>query len=596
MSSVSTHRLRDLYRQSGQSEDLFPIFDRTKSFEPWIVVLALIPALYVFQHASLSESDAEWVLRSRDLLQAQTLDGVIGPGGVDSASELRFQPPLGTWLTVAVETVLPEFGVYVGMFFSWIATGLLILVCYRLTRRLLGGRIALWTALLASGQGLILWQAQTVLPVSLSLVAAVGAIGFLQDHLLRERGVVTWQILGGGLCLGICLLAGGPIVVLPVVIQLVTCVGEIRADRRKSVSIIPPVKRVLALLLTWGIGLISSGWWPAVMASAYGREFWLFWWKGISDGSPERTFVESLFLYLKVVGPIIGLAAFGARVSWRHAVREKDRASRQLILWLIGGGVLSIVASFVLGTDSLLAVASLAFVSVVLAICSAIAFDQISRGELGVVPAALLTLVPLVLVSVYDLNREASVSQQIWTIRILSVFCLLSLVILHLIRNPSSFGGRYLLPGTCLILIVVINYRVGLSSPPDVNTFTAFTEELESDQIVQLHKMFERLPAELKRIEIISPRNRTSRFRLELALAFPKAKIFQARNWNQVYARLSDLESHEMTAVIEWGIPQPRPRIPLDEHWRHRYLGQPENIGETDELRLSVLFSTEERD
>jgi 4-amino-4-deoxy-L-arabinose transferase-like glycosyltransferase len=594
MSSASTNQLRELYRQSGRSEDLFPIFDRTRSFEPWIVVLALIPALYVFQHASLSESDSEWVLRSRDLLRAQTVEGVIGPGGVDSAPELRFQPPMGTWLSAALQAGLREFGGYEGMLLSWLGTGLLIFGCYRMTRMLFGGRIALWTTLLVSGQGLILWQAQTVLPISLSLLFALGAIGFLQDHLLRERGVVTWQVLGGGLCLGMCVLLGGPIAVLPVAVQLITCLGEIRADRRKSVSIIPPAKRVCSLLLMWAICLIASGWWPALMASAYGYEFWMYWWKGISDESSSRTFAESLIQYLKIIGPIIGLAVYGAQVSFRQAFQEQNRAARQLTLWLIGGGGLSIVTAWMFGTDSLPAIAALAFVSLILTICAAIAFDLISRGELGVVSAVFLTLAPLLAVSVYDLNRAVPVSQEIWTIRGLSVFCLFSLAGLHVVRNQASFGGRYLLPGTCLILIAVINYRVGLTSQPDINAFTALGQPLEADQIGQLHKVLRHLPEDLKRIEIISPRNRTSRFRLELALAFPEAKITQARNWAQVDSRLAESTNRELTAVIEWGTPQPRPRFPLGETWRHRYLGQPESIGEQDELRLSVLFSIEE--
>jgi hypothetical protein len=145
-----------------------------------------------------------------------------------------------------------------------------------------------------------------------------------------------------------------------------------------------------------------------------------------------------------------------------------------------------------------------------------------------------------------------------------------------------------------MILIVLINYRVGLSSQRDVNSFAVHTQALESDEIGQLQKVLARLPGDLKRIEIIAPNNRTSRFRLELALAFPEAEIRLAATWNQVYSRLVESPRREMTAVIEWGIPQPRPRLPLDEIWRHRYLGQPERIGASDELRLSVLFPMED--
>jgi hypothetical protein len=591
--SVSTQELRALYRKTEHAGDLFPIFERTRSFEPWIVILALIPALYVFQSAALSESDAEWVLRSRDLLHADTLDGVIGPGGVDSDSQLRFQPPMATWLTAALWKILPEFGGYEGMFLSWIGTALLILLSYQLTKTLLGGRIAFWAALLASGQGLILWQAQTVLPVSLAILTALGAVAFLQDHLFRERGAVTWQILGGGVCLGLCLLLGGPIVVLPLVIQCLMVIAEIRAEQGKKVSIVSPAKRMLSLALMWTICLIASGWWPVLMASAYGQEFWISWWRGIDDESPPHSILNHVFQFLKVTGPMLGLAVYGAVKLHKQAVRERDRAARQLVLWLVGGTATAIASAWVLGTESLLPMAAVALISLVLVICSAITFDCISRGHLRVVFAVLLVIAPLLAVILFDLLTGAAVSQDVRQTRGLALLCLLTLVALRVVRQRTRLGGPQLLPGACLLLIVVINYRIGLAAPLDVNTFTRSTPTLETEEISQLHKVFQRFPSDIKCVEIISPRNRTARFRLELAIAFPEAKISLAENWSQVHAKLGESGNREITAVIEWGVALSRFRPPLTESWKHRYLGQPERIGGTDQIRLSVLFPLE---
>jgi len=62
--AISSAKLIHLYRDASRPNDLFPVFERTVSFQPWIFVLAILPSLFAFQHAILSETDAEWDSRA----------------------------------------------------------------------------------------------------------------------------------------------------------------------------------------------------------------------------------------------------------------------------------------------------------------------------------------------------------------------------------------------------------------------------------------------------------------------------------------------------------------------------------------------------
>jgi len=96
--AMTSSRLTNLYQDASQPNDLFPVFERTASFQPWIFVLAVMPTLFALQHAILSETDSEWVLRSLDLLRAESVEGMVSPGGRDSLTIIQSQPPMGTWL------------------------------------------------------------------------------------------------------------------------------------------------------------------------------------------------------------------------------------------------------------------------------------------------------------------------------------------------------------------------------------------------------------------------------------------------------------------------------------------------------------------
>ena len=136
--TLSQNQLQALYREAGRPDDLFPVFERTRSFRSWIVVFALLPSLYAVQHATLTETDSEWLLRGIDLLGANTLDGVVCPGGGESRADIKFQPPMGTWLSAAVVRVIPGTRLFEALVASWLGTGLLIAGFYWLSRDLLG--------------------------------------------------------------------------------------------------------------------------------------------------------------------------------------------------------------------------------------------------------------------------------------------------------------------------------------------------------------------------------------------------------------------------------------------------------------------------
>ena len=188
--AISSANLTHLYREAGRPHDLFPVFDQTDSFKPWIVVLAVMPVIFAFQHAVMSDTDSEWTLRALDLLRAENAEGMVSPGGGDSLAEIKSQPPLGTWLSAAITRIIPGSATYEAMLLSGFGTALLIAACFGIVRNLFGGRTALWAVLMASCQAVILGQAQTALPTALALLTGLLSVQAFDQHLNDQSPAV----------------------------------------------------------------------------------------------------------------------------------------------------------------------------------------------------------------------------------------------------------------------------------------------------------------------------------------------------------------------------------------------------------------------
>lgn len=589
--AISSTNLTHLYREAGRPHDLFPVFEQTDSFKAWIVVLAIMPTLFAFQHSLMSESDSEWVLRSLDLLRAESVEGMVSPGGRDSLAEIKSQPPLGTWLSAAVIRLIPGSAPYEAMMVSWLGTALLIACCFGVVRQLFGGRVALWAVLLASCQSLILGQAQTVLPTALSLLAGLYSLRAFDRHLKRERAVITWPILGGGLSLGACLMLGGPAALLFAAIQFVQCLVTIWYDRpadESSVSIVEPGRRLLSLVLLWATCFAAAGWWPLMMSSAYGLQFWSNWFAGIPTAGSTLNELSSGWALAEANGPIVGFALYGIIRAIRQAPRRDSRSERVLSLWAIVAFGGWIGGQVLLGAHSLFTQVSLLMLVFTLVVAAAGTFNQVTTGKLRVTWAVVWTVLPLLFVYGRHLRVADSIVLSLFStsgFMIALLFVLLGLCLLD--RHefsprtwPRLFAAMFLV---VLTFAQIENCLAQTSAVPH-----SATAELRGEDFSQLQNELDKIPGGIGQVIIVTQREDTSRLRLQLVLNYPDRPVVVLNTWEELMTRLSNSSHRPMTLVLEWQDLKSRQRNLLPDSWFRRYLGRPQKLSGTD-LRLSLF-------
>lgn len=558
--AITDQQLQQMYRLAGQPDDLFPVFERTRGFRSWIVVLALIPTLYALRHATLSETDSEWVLRVGDLVQATTLDGVVCPGGDDSVSEIKFQPPMGTWLSSLAVRVLPAGGRYPPLIASWLGTALLIAVGYWLCRDLLDERVALWCVILAAGQLVILRQAQTAVPHALGAALGLLSIRALVRHIDHEPSVIAWQILGGGLALGLCLLVSGPLVIPVMLIQSLYVWGEIlnrRSARNPTVPIGPPKRLVLALLLLWLTCLAAAGWWPLMMASAYGGEFWSSWFHGPPGGGSLSLMSALGWNLLAELTPLAGLCVLGGVQTVWAWLRHFRRGDLVLLTWSAASLICWMTSVAICRNAGMLPEASRVVFEMSLIMFAARALNEVSRGTLRVLPTALATLLPMML----NYGRLLLSADEIIPLLFSSTGLLVVILSLFLgvclwnRREFSPHARPRLFAGMFLAILVFANFRTGLADieMSGMPRYASFQDRvIPQSDLLRLRESLAKIPTPVPNVVILTPRKATARLRLELTRTFPDAQIRLRSEWHDLFALLESSDDGDPVVVFVW--------------------------------------------
>ncbi|MDG2390160.1 MAG: hypothetical protein P8M30_12660 [Planctomycetaceae bacterium] len=591
--AITSSRLSHMYQDASRPNDLFPVFERTSSFQPWIFVLAVMPTLFALQHSILSETDSEWVLRSLDLLRAESVEGMVSPGGRDSLTTIQSQPPMGTWLAATLENCLPGQGAYEAMIVSWLGTALLVAGCYWLVSDLIDGRVAMWAVLIASGQTIILGQAQTVVPTSLIILFGLLSVRAFDRHLFRERSVITWPILGGGLSLGFCLMLGGPAVLLFAGLQLLQCLIAIWVDRssdESTVTIVEPQRRLMALILLWVTCFASAGWWPLMMSSAYGLDFWKNWIYGLPTALSPINSLTPGWAFLDALGPMIGLAIYGMLGLLKRSLARQARGERAILLWFLVG-IFSWVGGQVLwGSHSLFTQCGLVLLVLSLIIATSMAFNEITTGKLKVTWATIWTMLPMLVLYTRPFQSAEEFLPLIFSsdgvlllmFLILLVFCLLDRRDFSPRRWPRLFAAMF------LMIFTLAHYQTSIASPSPLLQDRG-SEELHAEELTRLQRLLDEIPGGIQEVIIVSPHTETARLRLQLVLKYPKRNVVTLKSWDELMSRLSGSPDKPTTLVLEWRDRNARERNQLSETWIRRYLGRPQKLGGTD-LRLSVFF------
>ncbi len=343
---------------------LFPILRQAEAMVPLVIVLAFLPALYAVENRSLSEAGAWEGLVSLKCLAAGSLSEFIDPSALDGANPFRFQPPLMNWLTALSMKAFGTGHVAGVIAPAYLCTALLVVSGYLLGKRMGGERLGLVAAAMLALNPLVLEGAQEPLPQSATVMLAMLVLIAAVTHWQKSSAVTSYQLLLGGIALGLCLLAGGPVALTIVVVILVYVVCW-KADawlcsRRGIISDRNQFNRRTAFRSTAMLaatGFALGGWHAMLMSSRYGLEFWRGWMAtgdvisiatGKADGG-DGYFMTAWELH-RLAMPVFSFTLVGVVGIVRDLYRaEEDPVKRHRglllvwsavawVLWIASGG------------------------------------------------------------------------------------------------------------------------------------------------------------------------------------------------------------------------------------------------------------------
>jgi 4-amino-4-deoxy-L-arabinose transferase-like glycosyltransferase len=203
--------------------------------------------------------------------------------------------------------------------------------------------LGLVSAALLAFNPCVLAGAQEPLPQSPAAMLAMLSLAGLIAHWQKSATVTSYQLLLGGIALGGCLLAGGPValaVVLSVVLYILWWKLDARFRRRaglvrdRSEFHRRTAFRSAGILLATGFAV--GGWYLLLMSSRHGRLFWQAWINIAATGpatsrsaSGPVSFFECIRELNQLALPFLGLAFLGFIGIVRDWYRGDEDSLRQ---------------------------------------------------------------------------------------------------------------------------------------------------------------------------------------------------------------------------------------------------------------------------
>jgi len=392
---------------------LFPLLGRADAMLPLVVVLSFLPALYALANRTLTEPGAWQGLLSLECLAARDLSEFVDPAGSDPAQPLRFQAPLMNWLT-AFSMWLFGVGQTAGLVApAYFCTAGLVVAAYVFARRLGGEQLGLMSAVLLAFNPRILQGAQEPLPQSAAVLFATLALAGMIAHWQKSSAVASYRLLLAGIALGMCLLAGG--IVAPVIVLVVffhVLLWKAVVWRRSGLRLVwdrSRLSRRTALrsaAVFAATGFAVGGWHLMFMGTRYGAEFWRGWAAAGTEPSPlsEQPLVRASLAEValdlsRLALPLSGLALvglFGIVRDLRHDDEDPGKRHRGLLViwvgialcaWIICPGARRPGSPTVQVWETLLAVS--------LVISAAAGFLEIAERRIGYLASAAAMILPL---------------------------------------------------------------------------------------------------------------------------------------------------------------------------------------------------------
>ncbi len=321
--AIDDDTLREL--AEGPELSLFPLLRQAEAMVPLVVVLAFLPALYAVEYRTLSEAGARAGLVSLRCLAAGNLSNFVDPAGIDGAYPDDFQPPLMTWLTALGMFAFGAGSAAGAIAPAYLSTAALVIAGYVLARRLGGEPLGLVSAALLAFNPCVLAGAQEPLPQSPAVTLAMLSLAGLIAHWQKSATITSYQLLLGGIALGGCLLAGGPValaVVLSVVFYILWWKFDAWFRRRpglvrdRSEFHRRTAFRSAGIFLATGFAV--GGWYLLLMSSRHGRLFWQAWIDPAATGESTLGSARGPFSFFECIRelnqlalPLLGLAFLG---------------------------------------------------------------------------------------------------------------------------------------------------------------------------------------------------------------------------------------------------------------------------------------------
>ena len=327
---------------SEPDRELLPVLNRAGGMAPLVIVCAFLPGLAALHHQTVDDVDAAWGLKSLSLAWTPPANG---DGELDedvAGSVLRYYPPLGTWLiAVSQHAIMRSWGLSL-VLPSYLSMAGVVVMSWVLIKRLAGPRQALLAALMVACHGPLLAHSQDPAPHALGLLCALVTFWGFLSHLDVGVGLVSFRLLIGGVGLGACLLAGGPLAMVVLATLLFPVLsGFLWADRREHAP--RGVRRrpspewwgLFALAVLALTGFAVGGWWVLRMASRHGLPFWSAWISGTADGlvhAPQpmavSVFLGAVTYHLAtMLGSLSGLAVLGSWCAGRRIAELPEEAA-----------------------------------------------------------------------------------------------------------------------------------------------------------------------------------------------------------------------------------------------------------------------------
>jgi 4-amino-4-deoxy-L-arabinose transferase-like glycosyltransferase len=554
-----------------RARDLFPILKRTRALTPLLLLFAVLPGLSGLTQFNFTENDALWGLKSLDAFTSSEIMEFVDPGRTVSVDILKAQPPLGSWLTDSVISLVGPGSPYAFTLVSFLSAAGLVAMSFILMQMIHGPRAGFLTALILAFHGPFLELSGTPAPHTLSLLLAVVSFWGIVKHLKKTGPLVSFPLLVAGISLGLCFLSGGPLA-FAVILVLLTYVLAFQKNmidgktnqqmtRRRVWSGWIVLRSLCIAMLT---AFAIAGWWFLMMWARDGLSFFSDWltrtsYNNISATVQEQSGMPSTFAgilahqIVSMLGLMVGLTLFGFWRACREVFIGRDEQKRQGCLFLI---TWTGIAAFVLlgllwesnPTANHLALYKGFFLvpSVALA---AFAINEIigRRVDVRVVASLLFLTIAAVAGKLLIVKIENGDIQSVaWSLTILFTIATLFVWQAGLICTEIDSRHRLVI-GSVIVILIAFNSVSGLSSlrkkDPVNRELTALRYEFTRND-----------PEDFKSTLLIIQRETSFRLHLLLRSLFPAADFHVVNSWDAALSQATANRSEPALRqlIVNW--------------------------------------------